>query len=153
MIEVWNGTEWVEGSPSHGDKYRETNNAGGTVISYWNEPEEQPKITVENIVISGADLNGSIYWVAKDSPVTITANVALPDGELMTMVEKVVDATSTVDDFRTKAVIAGGVMTMNFSFDTSGNYTFRQDRLNEGLDRIGAGFHLSFDDVEFDVYV
>jgi hypothetical protein len=113
----------------------------------------KPLIDILNIQIPAAELNGSIYWVKKDSPVVVTANCAMPDGELMTMVEKVIDGSVTVDDFRVKAVIVGGVMTMSFVFDTSGNYIFRKSRLNEGLDRIGAAFNLNFEDVEFDVYV
>lgn len=113
----------------------------------------KPSIDILNIQIPAAELNGAIYWVKKDEPVIVTANCALPDGELMVMVEKVIDGSITVDDFRVKAVIATGIMTMSFAFDTSGNYIFRKTRLNEGLDRIGAPFNLNFDDVEFDVYV
>jgi hypothetical protein len=115
--------------------------------------EPKPVIDITNIQIPAAELNGSIYWIAKDAPVIITAYCPLPDGNLMVMVERVIDGSNTVDDIRTKAVIVGGVMTMNFVFETSGNYIFRKSRLNEGLERIGAEFNLNFDDVEFDVFV
>ena len=118
------------------------------------EPEqEKPVIEIANIQMPAAELNGSIYWIAKDAPVVITADCQLPDGELMVMVERVIDASNTVDAIRTKAVIAGGVMTMSFVFEASGNYIFRKSRLNEGLNRIGAEFNLNFDNVEFDVFI
>ena len=113
----------------------------------------KPVIQITNISIPAAELNGSIYWIAKDAPAVITADCPLPDGKLMVMVERVIDGSNTVDDIRTKAVIISGVITMSFVFETSGNYIFRKSRLNEGLDRIGAEFNLNFDDVEFDVYI
>jgi hypothetical protein len=113
----------------------------------------KPIVEITNISIPAANLNGSIYWIAKNTPLVITADCPLPDGELMVMVERVIDGSKTVDDIRTKTVILNGVMTMNFTFEASGNYIFRESRLNEGLDRIGAAFNLSFDDVEFDVYI
>lgn len=136
-----------------GDIYRISVGNGGWQQQTFKSTVEKPVIEVTGIQITGASLNGSIYWIAKDSPVTITANVSLPDGQLMAMVERVVDATVAVDDFRTIATISGEVMTMSFKFPLSGNYIFRCKRLNEGLDRITAAFNLSFEDVEFDVYV
>jgi len=117
------------------------------------KPAIKPVIEITNIQIPAAELNGSIYWIAKDAPVVITADCPLPDGELMVMVERVIDGSNTVDDIRTKAVILAGVMTMSFIFEASGNYIFRKARLNEGLERIGSEFNLSFDNVEFDVFV
>ena len=155
MQKLINGS-WVDYTQKDlidGDVYRVPVGGGGWQQQTYITPVTKPVTEITNIQIPAADLNGSIYWIAKDAPVVITADCPLPDGELMVMVERVIDGTNTVDDIRTKAVISGGVMTMSFVFETSGNYVFRASRLNEGLDRIGAEYHLGFDDVEFDVYV
>jgi hypothetical protein len=116
---------------------------------------QKPKKVVSNINISSDNslLVGDIWWVPKGEVITITADVDLPDTSLMVMVEKVLNATEPKDDFRTIASISDGVITMSFAFEDSGNFKFRQNRLNKGLDNIGAAFHLSFKDVEFDVYI
>lgn len=137
-----------------GDRYRvQVGGTGWQEQTYKTPAPVLPVVELSNISIPAADLQGSIYWIAKDAPLVITADCPLPDGDLMVMVERVIDGSDTVDDIRTKAVISDGVMTLSFIFDTSGNYIFRESRLNEGLVRIGGGFQLSFDDIEFDVFV
>ena len=84
---------------------------------------------------------------------TATGDIALPDGDYMMMAEKVVNGSIVVDDERMKATVLNGSLSMNVSFPNAGNYIISAKRLNEGFDRIGAGIHLSFDDIEFDVYV
>jgi len=112
-----------------------------------------PVVPLTNVVITNAVLHSSIYWVAENTAMVITGNVALPDGDYMLMAERVVDATQVVDDARFIATVLAGVMTINVTFKSTGNYKFSAARLNRGLDRIGAGVHLSFADIEFDVYV
>lgn len=155
MIEVLVDGEWVEQQPVHGQKYRKTNKGGSTIISYWDEEVIKPKISVSDIVISSpsSQLVGNIWWVPKGEVLTITAGVPLPDGDLMVMVEKVLNGNEPKDDFRTIASITNGVMNMTFTFEESGNFKFRKDRINLGLDNIGSEFHLDFEDVEFDVYI
>lgn len=41
MIEVWNGSVWVEGTPSDGQKFRRTDSSGGVLISYYSEPKDE----------------------------------------------------------------------------------------------------------------
>tara|TARA_R100001594_G_scaffold53735_1_gene87289 strand:- start:21821 stop:22213 length:393 start_codon:yes stop_codon:yes gene_type:complete len=128
------------------------------VVSVANRPNgliSKSKVEVENIIISSASsqLVGDIWWIPLGEEVTITADVNLPDGSLMVMVEKVLNGVEPKDDFRTIATILNGVMTLKFAFGESGNFKFRKERLNLGLDNISAEFHLNFKDVEFDVYV
>ena len=147
---------WPDGLPEIGEDYLKILPSGGTSMQAYVEPlvpVVKPAIEVTNIQIPAAELKGAIYWIRKDEPIVIAADCLLPDGKLMVMVERVIDGKTTVDDIRAKATILNGVMTMTFIFDTSGNYIFRESRINEGLDRIGAEFHLNFDDVEFDVFV
>ena len=112
-----------------------------------------PVMPLTNLSITNAEKVGYIYWSEENASMTITANCALPDGSLIVMAEQVVDATSAVSDTRFKAIILDGVVTIQARFSKSGNYMITADRVNRGLDRIGAGVHLSFDDIEFDIYV
>ena len=111
-----------------------------------------PVATLTHLSIPTAVLHGSIYWVPKNTIMNITADIALPDGDLMVMSESLSDATNPKDADRFVATISGGKMTMTVFFEKAGNYRFNAARINRGLDRIGAGVHLSFDDIEFDVY-
>lgn len=112
-----------------------------------------PVLPLTGISIANAQLVGSIYWIPENTVMVASGNIALPDGQYMIMVERVIDSSKVVDDARFVATVAGGVMTMNVVFQSTGNYKFSAERLNRGLDRIGAGVHLAFDDIEFDVYV
>ena len=115
---------------------------------------DKPILDLTNLTIPApAQLVGNIYWLQSDTLATITADVALPDGDYMIMAERVVDGDRVVDDVRFKATVTSGALTMPVSFPVAGNYLISAKRLNEGLDRIGSPVHLGFDDVEFDIYV
>lgn len=117
------------------------------------EVEPAPVIPLSNLEVANAAKVGDIYWVQEGVSMTITGDCDLPDGSLIVMAEQVVDATNAISDTRFKADIANGVVTLTAKFDKSGNYMITASRVNRGLDRIGAGVNLSFDDIEFDVYV
>jgi hypothetical protein len=134
----------------NGNKNLET---GAINYSEYQQSLVKPVLSLTNIAITSAQLVGSIYWVSENTLMAITGEVALPNGEYMVMAERVIDATQVVDDARFKATVLNGVMTINATFKITGNYKFSAERLNRGLDRIGAGVHLAFDDIEFDVYV
>jgi len=123
----------------------------------YNEPvitSPKPIVPMTNLVVSSeATLTGSIYWLTKDVVATVTADLALPDGEYMIIAERVVDATQVIDDTRFVATVLNGELTMTVSFETTGNYVFSADRMNKGLDRIGAPMHLGFDTIEFDIHI
>ncbi|MGV2871581.1 hypothetical protein [Colwellia sp. E150_009] len=117
-------------------------------------PSHKPVLPLSNLSIaSPATLTGNIYWLAKDTDAVVTGDLALPDGDYMIMAERVVNAKTVVDDVRFVATIASGVFTMTVNFPIPGNYLLSAKRMNEGLDRIGSSVHLSFDDVEFDIFV
>lgn len=106
-------------------------------------------VTGENVMLGG----GSIWWLPKNSTFTLTANAQLPDSEMMVIIERVINGGTVIDDLRVKATIVGGVITVNGEFAMSGNYQITSDRLNKGLETIGASFRLAFDKVEFDAHV
>jgi hypothetical protein len=112
-----------------------------------------PFIPVTDVSLSAGSLVGEIYWIPVGTAWALTAGVALPDGQMMVMVERVVDATQAIDDIRFIASIANGQLTINGVFDKSGNYVITPERINRGLARINAPFRLAFDKIEFDAYV
>ncbi len=113
--------------------------------------ETKSQVRLTNIDVN-ASLVGSVYWIEKNAPFVATADCLLPNGELMVMFEQVIDSKTVVNDTRFKAVVVDGVISISGSFDTTGNWMLTAERVNRGLDRIGAQFHLSFDPIEFDVY-
>ncbi|TMO97539.1 hypothetical protein [Pseudoalteromonas ruthenica] len=120
--------------------------------------EDEPvktKVPLTNIAVASANarLEGDIWWIPESEAFTLTADVPLPDGELMIMSERVIDGDTVVDDMRFIAVIEQGQVTINGKFKTSGNYQITAERLNKGLARIGQRFELAFSKIEFDAYV
>ena len=114
----------------------------------------KPVLPLTNITLSSeAVLTGDIYWLQQGVLATVTATVGLPDGDYMLMAERVIDADTVVDDVRFKANVSSCLLTMNVNFQVAGNYLISAKRLNEGFDRIGSPVHLSFPNVEFDIYV
>ena len=106
-------------------------------------------VTGENVMLGG----GGIWWLPKNSTFTLTANAQLPDSEMMVIIERVINGGTVIDDLRVKATIVGGVITVNGRFAMSGNYQITSERLNKGLETIGAPFRLAFGKVEFDAHV
>ena len=136
-----------------GDQYRISVGNGGWQEQTYTESVVVPILPLTNVVIVGAEIAGAIYWAQEGVTLTITGDCDLPDSELIVMAEQVIDAKTVVSDSRFKATFALGKLSITARFDKSGNYMITQDRINRGLDRIGAGVHLSFDTLEFDIYV
>lgn len=111
-------------------------------------------IPVSSIQVTYAtgQLVGNIHWVPVNTPITITANIPLPDGIFMTMFEIMVNASEVIKDVRRPATITNGVMTLEVKFKESGNPVLSSERLNKGLGIIGAPFRLSDFRIEFDIY-
>lgn len=113
-------------------------------------------LELTNIVVQGDHVtlgNGGIWWIPQNERFELTANVALPDTEMMIIIERVANGSNVIDDIRVKAQIIDGVVTINGVFSQSGNYQITAERLNAGLEIIEAPFRLAFDKVEFDAYV
>lgn len=111
-------------------------------------------VPVTNIQVAGPTVEqvGNIYWVKAGQPVTITADVSLPDGRHMVMLDEMVDATQRAPGVREPATIANGRFTLNLTFPRPGNFLLEADRLSRGFQRIGQNIQLQFPLVEFDVY-
>lgn len=152
--------EWVEGAPTEeGQRFIQVIPVGNSFAEeekIYSIPVDLPNFEITNLSLVGDSpefkLQGDIYWSPVNTNFTLTGNVSLPDGELMLIVEKVVNATIVINDIRVKATISNGAINATFSITEPGNYLITEKRLNEGLERIGAGFTISSQDIELDVY-
>ncbi|MBU2968799.1 hypothetical protein KO527_05475 [Pseudoalteromonas sp. C2R02] len=119
---------------------------------------EKPKIALTDVsvVAEKSEKVGDIWWIPTKTPFVLTANVGLQDSRMMVIIEQVIrleDGTyNPVNDKRIPADIINGVVTIKGKFESDGNYRITQERLNMGLDEIGAPFNLNFDLIEFDAY-
>ncbi|WP_022945378.1 hypothetical protein [Pseudoalteromonas ruthenica] len=128
------------------------------VLSYLQSLKlDNPIIVLSEVNVSGESVTlgaGGIWWVAQNTAYTITAKAeGMPDGEMMIIIERIIQGGTVVQDIRAKASIVNEHITINSLFEASGNYQITAERLNQGLATIGAPFRLMFDTVEFDAYV
>ena len=111
-----------------------------------------PTLPLTNVQVTGAVKEGNIWWIPINTEFNVIADVSLPNGNYMIMIERVVDAVNAIDDARFVGVVSEGVITITGKFTDMGNYVATDDRMNRGLDRIGKGVHLQFDDIEFNAH-
>jgi hypothetical protein len=113
-----------------------------------------PIIPITNVMVTAETLRkvGNIFWVEKGKKITVTGDIALPNGEMMVMVEKVVRGSEPVDDIRRPVTIYNGQLHLQFTPKNDGNYILSAERLNAGLLAINKGFQLEFETLEFDIY-
>lgn len=126
------------------------------ITSLDTSPAGPSVIKLTNITVTGEHVslgNGGIWWIPQSERFELTANVELPDSDMMIIIERVANGTHVIDDIRVKAQIIDGIVTIKGVFSQSGNYQITAERLNAGLDIIEAPFRLAFDKVEFDAYV
>lgn len=111
-------------------------------------------VPVTNIQVAGSTVEqvGNIYWVKAGNVVTITANVMLPDGRHIIMLDEMVDATIRVSGIREIGTISNGVFTLPIIFPRNGNFVLEAARLSRGFQRIGQNIQFDFPLIEFDVY-
>lgn len=111
-----------------------------------------PVVPANNVVVFGQtlQLRGDIYWVDVGHIVTIEADVALPDGEMNVMFDRVVTGDNVIADLRRTIFIRNGRLSLRVTFKQSGNYVLSAERLNEGLSKINAPFRVAFKRLEFD---
>jgi hypothetical protein len=157
-MQVFRNNKWINATPANNERVREQASSGAIVEYTYIDRSISSELIIQlsntTVTSSNAKKIGAIWWLPKDEPFTITANAeGLPDSELMVMVERVINATQPVDDIRFVATIQNGQITMQGKFEQSGNYIITAERLNTGLERIGAPFRLAFETLEFDAYI
>ena len=123
---------------------------------YVSKPEPaKPFLSLStiNVTATTAKEVGNIIWIEENDPFTLTSTCeGLPDGQIMMMIEKVIDGNQPQDDIRLIVDVKDSNITVKGRFTSTGNYIITQERMNRGLERINAPFRLSFDKIEFDVY-
>ncbi len=153
MIKILVGGEWIEGVPIEGQEYRKYDTGGGFIQSFWSEPVQNPVIPVLNVTETYEGFSrvgaGNIKTIQQETVCTITANVALPDNVMTIMLVELGTNDEWINaKYRFDAVIKSGVMTLKIKLPI-GNFLLSCDRINQGLDYVNAGFHLEFDDIQF----
>lgn len=161
MIEILVDGEWVEGQPSHGDKYKETKPSGTVVISYWNEQTYLTKYSTanESITINGNAPTGkqSVYFAADGDSVSIQADIVDGSDSLQTQIDQtalnyppvlVVPVMKyankqVIDEVYFQASINNGVLTASGTLPSAGNWKMTTERVNESLAAIGADWKFS----------
>jgi len=153
MIKVFKGGEWVDGDPVVGDKYRKYDAGGGFIESVWVDVQSKQIIPVTNIIDSYVGFHrlgaGGIQTIQQETVCIITANVELPDNTMTIMLVELGTNDEWINaKYRFDAEIESGVMTLRIKLPI-GNFLLSCDRINQGLDYVNAGFHLEFDDIQF----
>jgi len=153
MIKVLKDGEWIEGTPITGDKFRKYDAGGGFIESVWVEQHAKIKLPVINVVDTYTGFHrvgaGGIKTVQPETVCTITANVSLPDNVMTIMLVELGTNDEWINaKYRFDAEIKSGVMTLRIKLPI-GNFLLSCDRINQGLDYVNAGFHLDFEDIQF----
>lgn len=116
---------------------------------------ELPVYDVTNIQAAATTLRTvgpAKFWLEVGNSVQIGADVALPNGEIMVMVERMVRGSTAVSDIRRPVVINNGRLTLTFTPRETGLFVLDAARLNAGLIADGHDFQVAFPTHEFDVY-
>jgi hypothetical protein len=122
-----------------------------------NTPEiEKLIIPITNVALNTTK-EGNIWVIPTEQKVVLTAITAIPVGTFRAIVELIVGGV-VKEDLRFQANITEGALGVNtltlpLYFKNSGNYQISAERLNKGLDEIGAPFHVKFDKIDIDVIV
>ena len=124
----------------------------------FSAPITKPVFELTDLQIDISEQHGAIHWLPVETVFTLTAKSKLPAGELMVMIEKIIKQAHTrevkvIDDTRVKTLVdENGNITMRSLFRNPGNWRITAERLNEGLNEIGAPFNLAFNEIEIDAY-
>ena len=155
--------------PVNGDEVR-INYVGGanaTMTYTSNEAEyvpPPPSFNLSNLAITrngGLAVpsgTGNKYYLDPPDTVEITGDIVDDALAVQTAIDaplvklpvvKYADDQPTAEEFYLTGSIVAGVLTVEGKFPLSGNYKVVQDRSNRALDRMSAGFHMIFEDVDF----
>ncbi|TMP88509.1 hypothetical protein CWC05_03510 [Pseudoalteromonas ruthenica] len=139
----------------HGGKYVHSDYDVDAYLASMS-PKAIPYVPIKEIAVTGDTVErgkGGIWWLAQNSTFELRGVAALPDSEMIVIIERIIDGEQVIDDIRARAVIADNTITVRGQFSQSGNYIISASRLNKGLESIEAPFRLAFETVEFDAYV
>ena len=152
-----NDGEWVDGTPTlHMQKYRQVIKHGNkSAFSYLTHiiAPDIPIVPVTNVSPQFTGFNrlglGDIYTVYPSTTITIEADVELPDNVMTIMfVELGTNDEWLNAKYRFDATIQDGKLSLPVKLPI-GNFILSCKRINQGLDYVNAGFHLAFNDIQF----
>ena len=157
MIQNLQNDIWVEGTPSDGQQYRKVHkfadgSEGYAYLTHVIAPE-MLIVPVTNVSPQFTGFNrlglGDIYTVYPSTTITIEANVELPDNVMTIMfVELGTNDEWLNAKYRFDATIQDGKLSLPVKLPI-GNFILSCKRINQGLDYVNAGFHLAFNDIQF----
>jgi len=149
-----------------GDRYKEIYPNGTYKVKVKRiaqEPDTTPKFNLSNLVITrngGFEVpqNGNKYYLSQGDTVEVTGDIVDESDVVQTAISasiiklpitKHADDQATTDEIYFTGNLVSGVLTVSGTFNLSGNYKALASRNNRALDRLPAGFHMNFDDVDF----
>lgn len=157
MIQILQNDIWVEGTPSDGQQYRKVHkfadgSEGYAYLTHVTAPE-MLIVPVTDVSPRFTGFNrlglGDIYTVYPSTTITIEANVELPDNVMTIMfVELGTNDEWLNAKYRFDATIQDGKLSLPVKLPI-GNFVLSCKRINQGLDYVNAGFHLAFNDIQF----
>lgn len=127
------------------------------------QPPKPTIFNLSNLVITrnnglAVPQNGNKYYLNPTDVVEVTGEIVDSEEVLQTLISAAIiklpitkhaDDRPTTDEFYLSGNITEGVLNVSGEFALSGNYKALSDRNNRALDRLPAGFHMAFDDVDF----
>jgi hypothetical protein len=156
------GGKWVDGEPTEeGQKYRKkisVGNSFGYEETSFTFIEPTPSLPLETLVITrngglAVPQNGQKYYLDTGDTVevvgTIQGGEAIDAPLIKLPITRHADDQPTADELYFTGSIVAGVLTVSGTFAMSSNYKALNDRCNRALDRMPAGFNVSFDDIDF----
>lgn len=171
MYEIFINGEWVqsETEPQPGQRYRTTDGGGGQIESIWPQPEPTPttyQTANESVKINGnAPLpKATLYAATLGDDVTVIADTVDDQGTLQTQLDQVtmglpevlflpfqkfsggVNGTVLDEVYFTTTLVAG-VFTIHGTFPSAGNWIMTEERMNQAIESIGAGFRIESGDL------
>ncbi len=155
--------KWADGEPTEeGQKYRKKipigNSFGYEELNHSAPLTPTPNLPLESLVITrngglAVPQNGQKYYLDAGDTVevvgTIQSGEAIDAPLVKLPITRHADDQPTADELYFTGSIVAGVLTVSGTFAMSSNYKALNDRCNRALDRMPAGFNVSFDDIDF----
>jgi sulfur carrier protein ThiS len=130
----------------------------GTLAPYAEPLDTTSKFNLSNLVITrnggqAVPQNGNKYYLDAGDTVEVVSTIeggeAINASIVKLPITRHADDQPTPDELYFTGSIVNGVLTVSGTFTQSSNYKALMTRCNRALDRLPAGFHVVFDDIDF----
>ena len=109
---------------------------------------------------------GEVYYAAKNTEITITAEVVNGDGDIQTQIDQTAlafppvlklpvnkyiggESGQVVDEVYFNATLVGGILTATGEIPTSGDWKLTTDRLNKSIEALNGDFKIERKNITF----